>query len=77
VGFVIARHQHGRAANLLERVKRLGEPEAHRGEVAGAHHHVGLARALHQPPRLGAIAMEVAEGEQLHSGLDITRNNPE
>lgn len=38
----------------------------HRGEVAGADHHVGLGRHRDQLGRLSEVAVQVAESEQFH-----------
>ena len=42
------------------------EPLVDRGEVAGADHDVGLGRHLDQLRRLVEVAVQVAEGEELH-----------
>jgi len=38
-----------------------------RGEIARGDHDVGVAGHLHESSRLPEIAMQVAEGEQLHA----------
>jgi hypothetical protein len=52
---------------LAERRERLLEPTVNRGEVARGDHDVGVAGHVRELPRLLDVAMQIAEGEQLHA----------
>src|SRR3954453_579200 len=66
LGLVVARHEHGRYRNRLERVDRLLETLVDGGEVAGGDHYVRLRGTVNQAAGLVEVAMQVAEREQPH-----------
>jgi hypothetical protein len=68
VGLVVSRHHHHRALDSSQGTDRLLEPSVHRREVAHRQHGVGVPRGLDEAVRLGEIAVQVAEGEQLQAG---------
>jgi hypothetical protein len=73
LGLVVAGDQDRRPIDLAEGVDDAVQSEAHRGEVAGADHDIGLVRALHEPRRLVAVTVQVAEGEQPHCGAEVSQ----
>jgi hypothetical protein len=57
VGLVVPGHEHARRLDRSEDVDRAPQTEMERGEVAGADHEVGVARAPRERPRAPAVTV--------------------
>ena len=66
LGLVVTGNEHRRSLDRSEGVDRLLEPVVLIGEVAGGDHDVVVGAALDQRSRPVEVAVQVAEGEELH-----------
>jgi len=73
VGLGVAGHEHGRRGDCAEHLDRALEAHSHRGVVADTEHYVGLSREVDQPLGAVPVAVQIAEGQELHRLLRLRR----